>query len=51
MLLIFETKFHESFPDSQFRIDGFNNPYRVDSTDKGGGIMLLFRGNLPVKVF
>ena len=50
ILLISETKIDESFPDSQFKIDGFSNPHRVDLNDKGGGTMLLFREDLPVKV-
>ena len=30
ILLISETKIDESFPDSQFKIDGFRNPHKVD---------------------
>ena len=45
-----ETKIDESFPDSQFKINGFSNLHRVDRNEKGGGIMLLFREDLPVKV-
>ena len=50
ILLISETKIDKSLPDSQFKINGFNNPSRVDSNKKRGGIMLLFREDLPVKV-
>ena len=50
ILLISETKIDESFPDSQFKIDGFSNPHRVDCNEKEDGIMLLFREDLPVKV-
>ena len=49
-MLISETKIDESFPDSQFKINGFSNPHRVDRNEKGGRIMLLFREDLPVKV-
>ena len=42
ILLISETKIDESFPNSQFKIDGFSNPHRVDRNEKGGKIMLLF---------
>ena len=50
VLLTFETKIDESFPDSQFKTDGFSNPHRVDRNKKGDGIILLFRRNLPVEV-
>ena len=36
---------------SQFHTDGFNYPYWVDHGEKGGGIMLLFREDLPLNVF
>ena len=48
--LISETKIDESFLGSEFKIDGFSNPHRVDRNENGGGIMLLFREDLPVKV-
>ena len=50
-MLISETKIDKNFPDSQFKFDGFNNLYRVHCYEKGGAIMLLFREDLPVKVF
>ena len=50
ILSISETKIDESFPDSQFKINDFSNPHRIDCNEKGGGIMLLFREDLPVKV-
>ena len=50
IFLISETKIDESFPNSQFKIDDFSNPHRVDRNEKGGRIMLLFREDLPVKV-
>ena len=34
ILLIPETKIDEDFPDSQFEIDGFSNPHRVDWNEK-----------------
>ena len=35
---------------SQFHTEGFNYPYWVDHGEKGGGIMLLFREDLPLNV-
>ena len=49
-MLVSETKIGESLPNSKFKIDDFNNFYRVDHKEKGDDIMLLFRENLPVKV-
>ena len=50
ILLIPQTKIDENFPDSQFKIDCFSNSHGVDRNEKGGGIMLSFREDLPVKV-
>ena len=50
-MLISETKIDKNVPDSQFKFDGFNNLYWVHCYEKGGAIMLLFREDLPVKVF
>ena len=33
----------KEFFGSQFHTDGFNYPYWVERSEKGGGIMLLFR--------
>ena len=49
-LLISEIKIDESLPDSHFKIDGFHNVYQVDRNEKGSGITMLFREDLPVKV-
>ena len=46
---ISETKIDKRYHDRQFKIDGFNNYYRVDG-NKRGGIMMLFMEDLPVKV-
>ena len=50
ILMISEIKIDESFPVCQFEIDGFNIPFRVDRDQKGGGIMLYFREDLPAKL-
>ena len=50
ILLISEIKIDQCFPDSQFKVDGFSGPHRVACNWKRGGIMLLFREDLPVKV-
>ena len=41
ILMISETKVDKSFPLDQFRINGFNAPFRLDRNINGGGIMLF----------
>ena len=47
--MISETKIDESFPPSQFMIDGFSMPYRRDRNAHGGGILVHFRNNITAK--
>ena len=44
--MISETKIDESFPTSQFLIDGFSSPYRLDRNSNGGGILVYFKSNI-----
>ena len=39
ILVITETKLDSSFPDSQFKSDGFRQPYRLDRNKHGGGVI------------
>ena len=39
-----------TFPSSQFILDGFTPPYRLDRTEHGGGIMLFIREGIPSKL-
>ena len=41
ILVITETKLDSSFPDSQFFIDGFRQPYHLE-INKHGGVLLIF---------
>ena len=50
IFLVPETKLNESFPDAQFFIDGFRQPYRKARTDKGEGLMLYVNNNIPSRV-
>ena len=43
ILLVSETKVDPSFPSSQFAMDGFSFPFRLDRNSLGGGIMLFVR--------
>ena len=49
IILVSETKLSETFPVSQFLIQGFHTPYRANRTDKGGGLLLFVREHLPVR--
>ena len=49
ILMISETKIDDTFPDSQFLIDGFSVPYRLDRTAKGGEILLCIREDILSK--
>ena len=39
-----------TFPDSQFIIDGFTQPYRLDRNKPGGGVMIFVSENIPSKL-
>ena len=50
ILIIWETKAGDSFPDVQFFLDGFGTPCHLDWNRNGGGIMLFIRNDIPAKV-
>ena len=47
--MISETKIDDTFPDSQFLIEDFSVPYRLDQTAKREGILLYIREDIPSK--
>ena len=49
IIMISETKLDGSFPTSQFEIEGFSSPYRLDRDSYGGGIMIFFPDYLPCR--
>ena len=49
VLVIAETKIDESFPSSQFLIEGFSTPFRADRNCHGGGLLLYVREGIPCK--
>ena len=49
ILMVSETKIDDTFPESQFLIEGFSKPFRLDRTAKGGGISLYIREDIPCK--
>ena len=44
-----ETKINDSFPDEQFKLDGFKKPFRLDRTIEGGGLLLYIRKGITAK--
>ena len=48
ILLISETKIDNSFPTSQFVIQGYT-PFRLDCSANGGGLLLYTRNDIPSK--
>ena len=49
--MIPETKIAEKFPESQFIIEKFSEPYRLDRTVNGGVILLYVKEDIPIKCF
>ena len=49
ILMVSETKIDMSFPTSQFVIQGFAAPFRLDRTNTGGGILVCVRDDIPSK--
>ena len=50
ILVVSETKLDASFPDSQFFIEGFCRPYRLDRNKNGGGILVYTRNDITSRV-
>ena len=50
VLILQETKLDDSFPDSQFRIEGFTAPYRCDRNKNGGGVMIFVKDNISSRM-
>ena len=46
-LMISETKIDNTFPHSQFFIEGFSTLYGLDRDSNGGGILLYVREDIP----
>ena len=49
IVVITETKLDNSYPPSQFSIDAFSKPYRLDRNKHGGGILIYIREDIPSK--
>ena len=47
ILVIQETKLDPSFPTTQFMINGYKKPYRLDRNRNGGGVIIYIREDIP----
>ena len=47
--MITESKLDDSFPSIQFKIDGYDLPYRKDRNKNGGGVMIFVREDLACR--
>ena len=50
ILVLTETKLDDSFPNSQFLVDGFSEPFRIDRDRSGGGVMIYVWDVIPSKL-
>ena len=50
VMIFVETKLDDSFPTSQFSMDGFVKPFRRDRNKFGGGILIYVREDIPYKL-
>ena len=50
ILTITETKLANTFPVSQFHIDEYSKPYRLDRNRNGGGIIIHVREDIPNRI-
>ena len=50
VIIVTETKLDVSLPKTQFCIDGFSIPYRLDRNRNGGGLMIYVREDITIKI-
>ena len=50
ILITTETKLDDTYPISQFHIDGYSMPYRLDRNRNGGGVTIYVREDIPNKI-
>ena len=50
ILVVCENKLDETLSSSQFYMDGFSLPYRLDRNHNGGGVMIFVKQDIPSKL-
>ena len=48
--MVSETKLDSSFPQAQFKIEGYVPRFRYDRNSHRGGILLFIREDIPAKI-
>ena len=48
--MISEITLNSSFPNGQFQIHGYSEPYRFGRNGNGGGILVFIREDIPTKL-
>ena len=48
--MVWETKLDSSFPQVQFKIEGYAPPFRYGRNSYGGGILLFIKEDIPTKI-
>ena len=49
ILILAETKIGASFPTALFSAEGYHKPYRLDVSEKSGGILVYISSSTPPK--
>ena len=49
ILVVTETRLDDTFPTSQFYMEGYSEPYQMDRNRKGGGVLIFVREDIPSK--
>ena len=47
ILCIAESKIDKSFTTAQFNLRGYQKPYRLDVSDRKGGLLVYIKSHLP----
>ena len=47
IIIVSETKINDSFPETQFIIEGYAKPFRRDRNSHGGGLLIYVRDMIP----
>ena len=50
IIMISATKIGESFPETQFLIEGYTKPFRRERDSQGWGLLIYVREEIPCKV-
>ena len=50
ILIITKTKLDDTLPVSQFHIDGYSKPYRLDRNRNGGGMVIYVREDISSRM-